>query len=38
MWTWMAIASALLLGTYDVAKKQTLKKNGPFMALLVFCS
>ena len=33
MWTWMAIASALLLGVYDVAKKQTLKKNGPFMAL-----
>ena len=28
MWLWMAIGSALLLGVYDVAKKQCLGKNG----------
>ena len=33
MWTLLAIGSALLLGVYDVAKKQALKKNGPFMVL-----
>lgn len=28
MWIWATIGSALLLGFYDVAKKQSLKKNG----------
>lgn len=28
MWVWATIGSALLLGLYDVAKKQSLKKNG----------
>lgn len=28
MWIWATIGSALLLGLYDVAKKQSLKKNG----------
>ena len=28
MWVWLTIVSALFLGLYDVAKKQSLKKNG----------
>lgn len=28
MWIWMALASACLLGVYDVAKKKALKTNG----------
>ena len=34
MWIWMSAASALLLGTYDVAKKQALKRNGVLWVLL----
>lgn len=34
MWIWMALASACLLGVYDVAKKQALKKNGVLWVLL----
>ena len=35
MWLWMALGSALFLGLYDVAKKQSLKKNSVMMILLV---
>lgn len=35
MWLWLAIASALFLGLYDVAKKQSLKKNSVMMVLLL---
>ena len=35
MWLWMALGSALFLGLYDVAKKQSLKKNSEMMILLV---
>ena len=35
MWLWMALGSAFLLGFYDVAKKQALKKNGVLTVLLV---
>lgn len=34
MWLWLAIASAFLLGTYDVAKKKALKYNGVLHVLL----
>lgn len=34
MWLWMSVGSALLLGVYDVAKKQGLKKNGVLWVLL----
>lgn len=34
MWIWMSVASALLLGAYDVAKKQALKRNGVLWVLL----
>jgi len=34
MWIWTALASACLLGVYDVAKKQALKKNGVLGILL----
>ena len=34
MWLWMTIGSAILLGVYDVAKKQGLKKNGVLWVLL----
>lgn len=34
MWIWMALASACLLGVYDVAKKQALKRNGVLWILL----
>lgn len=33
MWLWMALGSALLLGVYDVAKKQTLRRNGVMWVL-----
>lgn len=33
MWVWATIASALLLGFYDVAKKQSLKKNSVLSVL-----
>jgi transporter family protein len=35
MWIWMALASAILLGVYDVAKKNALKYNGIYHILLV---
>ncbi len=28
MWVWLALASSIILGLYDVAKKQALKRNG----------
>lgn len=34
MWLWMALASAALLGVYDVAKKAALKRNGVYWILL----
>lgn len=34
MWIWMTIGSALLLGLYDVAKKQALRRNGVLWVLL----
>ena len=34
MWLWMTLASALLLGIYDVFKKQALKHNGVLWVLL----
>lgn len=33
MWLWMSVCSALLLGIYDVAKKQALKRNGVYWIL-----
>ncbi len=33
MWVWLTIGSAMLLGFYDVAKKQSLKKNGVLYVL-----
>ena len=35
MWIWMALASAFLLGFYDVAKKLALKRNDLYWILLV---
>lgn len=35
MWIWLVIGSAILLGFYDVSKKQALKKNSVTMVLLV---
>ena len=35
MWLLLAVVSAALLGFYDVAKKQALRKNGTFAVLLV---
>ena len=35
MWLWMTLASALMLGIYDVFKKQALKNNGVLWVLLV---
>ena len=34
MWLWLSVLSALLLGIYDVAKKQALKRNGVYWILL----
>ena len=34
MWIWLAIGSAALLGLYDVAKKQALKRNDVLTVLL----
>ena len=34
-WIWMALFSAVLLGVYDVAKKQALKKNDVLWILLL---
>ncbi|MCQ2174489.1 MAG: EamA family transporter [Bacteroidales bacterium] len=33
MWLWLALGSAILLGFYDVAKKQSLKRNGVMWVL-----
>ena len=35
MWLFLAVLSAILLGLYDVAKKQALRKNGVLAVLLV---
>ena len=34
MWLWMTLASALLLGIYDIFKKQALRNNGVLWVLL----
>ena len=34
MWLWLSVGSALLLGVYDVFKKQALKRNGVYWILL----
>ncbi len=34
MWLWLSVGSALLLGIYDVFKKQALKRNGVYWILL----
>ena len=34
MWLWMTLGSALMLGIYDVFKKQALKNNGVLWVLL----
>lgn len=38
MWLWMALGSAFLLGFYDVAKKQALKRNGVMGVLFLATS
>ena len=35
MWIWLAVGSALMLGVYDVAKKQSLKYNSSFGVLFL---
>jgi len=35
MWIWLAVGSAVMLGFYDVAKKQALKRNNVFAILLM---
>jgi len=35
MWIWLSLGSAVLLGLYDVAKKQALKRNDVLWVLLV---
>ena len=34
MWLTLTVCSAVLLGLYDIAKKQALKKNGVYWILL----
>lgn len=34
MWVWFSVCSAVLLGLYDVAKKESLKRNGVLWILL----
>ena len=34
MWIWLTLASAFLLGIYDIAKKQAVKKNSVLYVLL----
>ena len=34
MWLWLTVCSALLLGIYDVFKKQALKRNGVYWILV----
>ena len=38
MWLWLTVCSALLLGIYDVFKKQALKQNGVYWILVGSCS
>lgn len=33
MWLWLALGSAIFLGVYDIAKKQSLKRNGVMWVL-----
>ena len=35
MWIWLAIGSAIMLGLYDVAKKQSLRRNGTLAVLFL---
>lgn len=35
MWIWLTLGSALLLGTYDVAKKVAVRRNDVYYVLLV---
>lgn len=35
IWLWTSVLSALLLGCYDIAKKQSLKRNGVLEVLLI---
>ena len=35
MWIWLTLTSALLLGLYDIAKKQALKQNSVLYVLLL---
>ena len=35
MWIWLAIGSAFMLGIYDVAKKQSLRRNSTLAVLLL---
>ena len=35
MWIWLAVGSAFMLGIYDVAKKQSLKRNSSLGVLLL---
>ena len=35
IWLWTSVLSALLLGCYDIAKKQALKRNGVLEVLLI---
>lgn len=35
MWIWLAIGSAFMLGIYDVAKKQSLRRNSTLFVLLL---
>ncbi len=37
MWLWLTVCSALLLGIYDVFKKQALKQNGVYWILVGSC-
>ncbi len=34
MWLWLSVGSALLLGVYDIAKKQALERNDVYWILL----
>ncbi|MCR5352530.1 MAG: DMT family transporter [Bacteroidales bacterium] len=34
MWLWLTVCSALLLGSYDIVKKQALKRNGVYWILI----
>ena len=34
MWIWLAVGSAFMLGIYDIAKKQSLRRNSSLVVLL----